>query len=143
MTVIVAVDMFVIATATFSMLYAVIVLDHHRRRGIHFEVSRNPTHVWLGGKSPRPFLGTSRLAICSEAETRHMASASRIVFERWTFRKSRQVQTVPRSPWQAYVGRIIGSTRRECLDHVIIFNETVACCLVIFAIITRAEDICR
>jgi putative transposase len=52
-----------------------------------------------------------------------MASASRVVW-RWTFRKCRQSQAVPRSPWQAYVGRIIGSTRRECVDHAIIFNET-------------------
>jgi hypothetical protein len=47
MAVIVAVDMFVVVTATFRMLYAVIVLDHHRRRVIHFEVTRNPTQVWL------------------------------------------------------------------------------------------------
>jgi len=55
MTVIVAVDMFVIATAAFSMLYAVIVLGHHRRRGIHFEVSRNPTHVWLARRITEAF----------------------------------------------------------------------------------------
>jgi putative transposase len=35
-----------------------------------------------------------------------------------------EVITAPRSPWQnAYVERVIGSTRRECLDHVVIFNE--------------------
>jgi len=34
------------------------------------------------------------------------------------------VLTAPRSPWQnPYVERLIGSIRRECLDHVIVFNE--------------------
>jgi transposase InsO family protein len=36
----------------------------------------------------------------------------------------RQIRTAPRSPWQnAYVERVIGSIRRECLDHVIVLNE--------------------
>jgi hypothetical protein len=47
MTDIAAVDMFVVATATFGLLYAVIVLDHHRRRIIHFEVTQSPTQAWL------------------------------------------------------------------------------------------------
>ena len=55
MTVIVAVDMFVVATATFRVLYAVIVLDHHRRRVIHFEVTRNPTQVWLAQQITEAF----------------------------------------------------------------------------------------
>jgi hypothetical protein len=45
MTDIAAVDMFVVATATFGLLYAVIVLDHRRRRIIHFEVTQNPTQA--------------------------------------------------------------------------------------------------
>jgi putative transposase len=57
MTAIAAVDMFVVATATFELLYAVILLNHQRRRVIHFDVTQNPTQVWLRGKSPRPFLG--------------------------------------------------------------------------------------
>jgi putative transposase len=55
MTVIVAVDMFVVATATFRMLYPVIVLDHHRRRVIHFGVTPNPTHVWLARQMTEAF----------------------------------------------------------------------------------------
>ena len=55
MTVIVAVDMFVVATATFRMHYAVIVLDHHRRRVLHFEVTRNPTQVWLAQQITEAF----------------------------------------------------------------------------------------
>src|ERR1700745_3139440 len=86
MTGIVAVDMFVVATATFRMLYAVIVLDH--RESSFFTLPETRRKFGSRSKSPRPFLGTPHLSICSETETRHMASASRIVFERWGFRKS-------------------------------------------------------
>jgi hypothetical protein len=47
MTDIVAVDMFLVATATFKLLYTLIFLDHHRRRVIYFDVTRNPTQMWL------------------------------------------------------------------------------------------------
>ena len=47
MTDIVAVDMFVVATATFRLFYALIVLGHDRRRIIHFDVAQNPPQAWL------------------------------------------------------------------------------------------------
>jgi hypothetical protein len=55
MTAIAAVDMFVVATATFKLLYAVIVLNHHRRRVVHFEVTENPTQVWLAPRITEAF----------------------------------------------------------------------------------------
>jgi hypothetical protein len=45
LTDIAAIDMFVVATATFCLLYALIVLKHDRRRIFHFEVTQNPTQV--------------------------------------------------------------------------------------------------
>jgi transposase InsO family protein len=115
MTVIVAVDMFVVATATFRMLYAVIVLDHHRRRVIHFEVTRNPTQVWLARQiteafpwdtAPRYLLRDrdTSYGLCFQNRVRAMGI--------------QEVLTAPRSPWQSpSVERIIGSIRRECLDQ--------------------------
>ena len=50
-----AVDMFVVATATFRLLYALIVLDHDRRRIIHFEVTQNPTKIWLARQMTEAF----------------------------------------------------------------------------------------
>jgi hypothetical protein len=47
---IVAIDMFVVATATFRLLYALIVLSLDRRRVVHFEVTPNPTQIWLPAK---------------------------------------------------------------------------------------------
>jgi putative transposase len=55
MAVMAAVDMFVVATATFKLLYAMIVLDHHRRRVIHFEVTENPTQFWLARQITEAF----------------------------------------------------------------------------------------
>src|SRR6266446_6793598 len=42
-----AIDMFIVVSATFQMLYVVIVLRHGRRKIAHFEVTRHPTQVWL------------------------------------------------------------------------------------------------
>jgi putative transposase len=55
MTAIAAVDMFMVATATFKLPYAVIILSHHRRRVIHFEVTQNPTQTWLAQQITEAF----------------------------------------------------------------------------------------
>ena len=47
--------MFVVATATFRLLYALIVLSLDRRRVVHFEVTQNPTQVWLSGQMTEAF----------------------------------------------------------------------------------------
>ena len=45
-----AIDMFVVATATFRLLYTLIVLSLDRRRVVHFEVTPNPSQSWLSGQ---------------------------------------------------------------------------------------------
>jgi hypothetical protein len=50
-----AIDMFVVATATFRILYALIVLGHDRRKVIHFDVGENPTQVWLSRQMTEAF----------------------------------------------------------------------------------------
>ena len=50
-----AIDMFVVATATFRLLYALIVLGHDRRRVIHFDVTQNPAQVWLSRQMTEAF----------------------------------------------------------------------------------------
>ena len=121
MTAIAAVDMFMVATVTFKLLYAVIVLSHHRRRVIHFEVTQNPTQAWLAQQiieafpwdtAPRYLLRDrdTSYGICFQNRVRAMGIE--------------ELLTAPRSPWQnPYVERIVGSIRRDCLDHIIIFNE--------------------
>jgi putative transposase len=82
-----------------------------------------PTRLRSGprSKSWRLFLSTAHRGICCEIGTG---------FTGYEFRKQievmgiEEVLSAPRSPWQrAYVERVIGSIRRECLDHVIVFNE--------------------
>src|SRR5580692_9649550 len=55
MTDIVAVDLFVVATATFRLFYALILLGHDRRRIIHFNVTQNPTQAWLSRQMTEAF----------------------------------------------------------------------------------------
>jgi putative transposase len=117
----VAVDMFVVATATFRLLYAVIVLGHDRRRIIHFNVTQNPTEVWLARQMTEAFpWDTAPRYLLRDRD----ASYGPTFRGRLRAMGVKQVVTAARSPWQnAYVERVIGSVRRECLDHVIIFDE--------------------
>src|SRR5881394_3261610 len=117
----VAIDMFVVATATFHLLYTLIVLSLDRRRVIHFAITPNPTQDWLSRQMTEAFpWDTAPRYLLRDRDKsygpafRHRVRAMGIT----------EVITAPRSPWQnPYAERLIGSIRRECLDHVIIFNE--------------------
>jgi putative transposase len=118
---IVSVDFFTVPTATFRVLYVFIVLSNVRRRIVHFNVTHSPTPFWIGQQiveafpwdtAPKYFL-RDRDGKYGRDFVRHVNSMD-----------IEQVLTSARSPWQnPYVERVIGSIRRECLDHVIIFNE--------------------
>jgi hypothetical protein len=116
-----AIDMFVVTTATFWLLYALIVLSLDRRRVVYFEVIQNPTQDWLSRQMTEAFpWDTAPRYLLRERDKssgpafRHRVRAMGVT----------EVITAPRSPWQnPYVERLIGSIRRECLDHVIIFNQ--------------------
>ena len=121
LTAIVAIDMFVVATATFRLLYALIVLGHDRRRVIHFNVTENPTQGWLSRQMTEAFpWDTAPRYLLRDRD----ASYGSIFRDRIQAMGIKEVVTAPRSPWQnPYVERLIGSISRECLDHIIIFNE--------------------
>ena len=121
LTDIAAIDMFVVATATFQLLYALIVLGHDRRKVIHFDVTQNPTQVWLARQMTEAFpWDTAPRYLLRDRD----ASYGPAFRDRVQVMGIKEVVTAPRSPWQnAYVERLIGSIRRECLDHIIIFNE--------------------
>ncbi len=117
----VAVDFFVAPTLTFRILFVFVVLAHDRRRILHYNVTAHPTAEWTAQQireafpwetAPR-FLLRDRDGIYGKV-FRDRAAAMGI----------EEVRIAPRSPWQnPYVERLIGSIRRECLDHVIVFNE--------------------
>lgn len=116
-----AVDMFVVVTVTFRLLYGVIVLGHDRRKIIHFDVTAHPTQNWLARQMTEAFpWDTVPRYLLRDRD----ASYGRSFTDRLQAMGIDEVITAPRSPWQnAYVERIIGSIRRECLDHVVIFDE--------------------
>jgi len=121
LTDIAAIDMFVVATATFQLLYALVILGHDRRKIIHFAVTQNPTQAWLAHQMTEAFpWDTAPRYLLRDRD----ASYGPVFSDRVQVMGIKEVVTAPRSPWQnAYVERLIGSIRRECLDHIIIFNE--------------------
>jgi putative transposase len=116
-----AVDMFVVVTATYRLLYGMVVLGHERRKVIHFDVTPNPTQAWLARQITEAFpWDTAPRFLLRDRD----ASYGQTFRDRVQAMTIEEVVTAPRSPWQnAYVQRIIGSIRHECLDHVIVFDE--------------------
>ena len=112
----IALDFFTVPTATFRVLFVLVVLSHDRRRLVHFNVTEHPTADWTG----RQLIEACGL---EEAPRHLIRDRDQVYGERF----SRQAKTLdireaviaPRSPWQnAYAERVIGSIRLECLDHV-------------------------
>jgi hypothetical protein len=138
-----AVDMFLVVTARFQLLFALLVLGHERRKVIHFDITQNPTQVWLARQITEAFpWDTAPRFLLRDRDT----SYGQIFRDRVQAIAIEEVVTAPRSPWQnAYVERIIGSIRRECLDHVVVFDELTCavCCRRTFVITTEAERISR
>ena len=114
-----SIDLFVVPTISFKLLYGLLILRHDRRRILWIGVTRSPTAEWIArqvseacGWEPVPdYLVRDR--VYGEAFTRRIHATG-----------IRDRPTAPRSPWQnGYAERLIGSIRRECLDHVIVPGE--------------------
>jgi transposase InsO family protein len=118
---IVAIDLFTVPTVTFKTLYVFLILSLNRRRIIHFNVTSNPTAEWISLQLIQafPFDTGPRYLI----RDRDGAYGPKVI-DTIEILDIEQVVTAPRSPWQnGYCERIIGSIRRECLDHVIVLGE--------------------
>jgi len=110
-----------VPTITFQVLYVFLVLAHDRRRIVHFNVTAHPTAEWTGQQL--------REAFPFDQVPRYLLRDRDGIFGR-EFRTDvaamgiKEVLSTPRSPWErAFVERVIGTIRRECLDHVIVFNQ--------------------
>lgn len=103
------------------MLCVLVVLSHDRRRVIHFNVTEHPTSAWTAQQIVEAFP--------EDRVPKHvLRDQDKIYGEDFRRRvkgmEIEEVLTVAHSPWQnAYVERLIGSIRRECLDHVIVLGE--------------------
>jgi transposase InsO family protein len=117
----IALDFFTVPTATFRVLFVLVVLTHSRRRLVHFNVTEHPTAEWTA----RQLLEACAL---EEGPRYLIRDRDRVYGERFSRQAKtmdvREVVIAPRSPWQnAYAERVIGSIRRECLDHVVVIGE--------------------
>jgi len=120
-TSLVSMDFFTVPTFTGRVLLVRVLLSHHRRRIVHLRITEHPTAEWTAQQiieafpeesAPR-WLIRDRDAIYGEVFQRRLATMG-----------IQEVVSALSSPSQnPYVERLIGSVRRECLDHVIVFNE--------------------
>lgn len=116
-----AIDFFVVATVSFRLLYCFLVLRHDRRRVVHFNVTPYPTARWTAQQIVEafPFDEAPRFLIRDRD-----ASYGLDFRERVKHMGIEEVVIAYRSPWQnPFAERLVGSIRRECLDHVIVLNE--------------------
>ena len=116
-----AIDLCVVQTVTFDRLFAFIVVGHGRRQLLWFAVTRHPTAEWLAQQIVEAFpWDTAPTYLIRDND----GAYGRTFTTRLRAMGIRDRPISPRSPWQnAYVERLIGTLRRECLDHVLIFGE--------------------
>ena len=117
----VSMDFFTVPTLTGRVLFVLVLLTHQRRRIVHVNITEHPTaastaqqmiEAFPDDTAPR-WLLRDRDAIYGDAFRRRVASMG-----------IGEVVSSPSSPWQnPYAERLIGSLRRECLDHVVVLSE--------------------
>jgi transposase InsO family protein len=114
-------DFFVVPTVFFRVLFVFVILSHDRRRCVHVAVTEYPTAEWVARQLLEAFPWDSAPRYLLRDRDGSYGERFR---EAANWLGIREVLTAPQSPWQnAYVERLIGSIRRECLDHVIVLNE--------------------
>jgi putative transposase len=116
-----SIDFFTVPTATFCVLYVFFVSAHDRRRLLHFNVTEHPSAAWTAQQIVEAFPENS-------APRYMVRDRDGIYGDQFRRRVSgigiNEVLTAPRSPWQnPYAERLVGSVRRECLDHMIVLGE--------------------
>jgi transposase InsO family protein len=120
-TTLASIDFFTVPTIRFGVLYVFLVLAHDRRTVAHFNVTANPTAEWTARQVTEAFSKDSaprymirdRDGVCGDV-FRGRVKAMGI----------EEVLIAPRSPWQSpFVERLIGSVRRDALDHVVVLGE--------------------
>lgn len=117
----VAIDFFTVPTIRNTVLFVLLVLAHDRRRVVHFNVTAHPTAQWSGQQIVEAFpWDTVPTYLLRDRDGAYGAGFR----QRVASLGIEEILTAPRSPWRnPFVERLIGSVRRECLDHVIVLSE--------------------
>src|SRR6266700_2662574 len=116
-----SIDMFVVPTVSFRLLYGLVILRHSRRKLLWLSVTAHPNAEWIArqlteacgwNEAPR-YLIRDRDGAYGETFIRRLEAMG-----------IRDRPSSARSPWQnGHAERLIGSIRRDCLDHVVVFGE--------------------
>ncbi len=114
-------DLFVVPTLSFRLLYGLLILSHGRRQILRLGVTAHPSAEWMarqlteacGWEWTPKYIVRDRDSVYGEIFTRRLRAMG-----------IRDRPTAPQSPWQnGHTERLIGSIRQECLDHVVVFGE--------------------
>jgi len=117
----VSLDFFTVPTAGLRVLFVLVVLAHHRRRVVHFNVTEHPTAHWTAQQivdafpddCAPPYLLRDRDCVYGHAFRQRVKGMG-----------IDELLTAPHSPWQnPFAERLIGSIRRECLNHILVLSE--------------------
>jgi transposase InsO family protein len=116
-----AMDLFVVPTIGFKLLYGLVVVRIHRRDLVCINVTANPTAEWVARQITEAFPWNEAPRYMIRDRDRIYGA---VVTRRLRAMGIRDKPTAPASPWQnGFAERLIGSIRRECLDHVIVLGE--------------------
>src|ERR1700730_13607467 len=116
-----ALDLFVVPTIGFKLLYGFVIVRLHRRDLVWINVTANPSAEWVARQITEafPWDGAPRYMI-RDCDRIYGA----VVTRRLRAMGIRDKPIAPASPWQnGYAERLIGSIRRECVDHIIVLGE--------------------
>ena len=117
----VSIDFFTVPTARLRVLFVLVVLAHHRRRILHFNITEHPTSAWTAQQIVGAFPDDSAPAYLLRDRDAIYGGSFR---QRVKGMQIQEVLTAAQSPWQnPFAERLIGSIRRECLNHVLVLSE--------------------
>ena len=117
----VSLDFFTVPTARLRVLFVLVVLAHHRRRVVHFNVTEHPTAHWTAQQIVDAFPDNTAPSYLLRDRDQVYGHAFR---QRVKGMGIGEVLSAPSCPWQnPFAERLIGSIRRECLDHVFVLGE--------------------
>ena len=116
----VSIDFFTVPTITLNVLFVFVVLEHRRRQVLHFNVTEHPTAAWTSQQLVEAFAGRDAPRYLIRDRDGVYGNDVRL---RLASMGIDEVLTAPGSPWQnPYAERLIGSIRRDCLNHFVILN---------------------
>ena len=116
-----AMDLFVVPTIGFDMLYALVIVRLDRRDLVWINVTTNPTAEWVARQITEAFPWDGAPGYMIRDHDRIYGT---VVTRRLCAMGIRDKPIAPASPWQNGVAeRLIGSIRRECVDHIIVLGE--------------------